>query len=495
MQLQFEKQGISCMQTLRRETQTREQTQELRISDGMPDVGRVIGGWGQVILRGKEWQSDSVSVNGGTKVWILYAPEEGGEPQCVESWLPFQMGWDIPDSRHDGVIQAQCFLRSVDARSTSARKLMVRTNVSVTVWAMEEQEQQVYLPTQLPPDIQLRREAYPLELPVEAGEKAFSLEETLSLPPSAPPLQELQHYQLQPRVTEIKMVGDKVVFRGTAGLHIYYKAADGNGYSWDTELPFTQYSELEREYPEGTRVRMLPCVTALEIDREEERYQIKAGIVCQYRVDSRHMVEVVTDAYSPNRELTSVCQELHLPRALETREETVHPQLSMALDGMRLADVQFLPEPVSDGCEESRTLRGRFQVLFCDMDGELHTACQGWEQEHTPERGEEVVLDTVLLPGGSVQGSLLSGSAQLSADMQMITEALSGTPILMVTGLETGELRAPDLNRPSLILRRTETADLWELAKKTGSTETAIREANALQSDPEPGAMLLIPMV
>ena len=36
----------------------------------------------------------------------------------------------------------------------------------------------------------------------EAGEKAFSLEETLILPPSMPRLEKLLCYQLQPQITE-----------------------------------------------------------------------------------------------------------------------------------------------------------------------------------------------------------------------------------------------------------------------------------------------------
>ena len=52
LQLQFEKQAITCLRRVKHETQNQEQTQELRISDGMPDFGCIIGAWGQVILRG-----------------------------------------------------------------------------------------------------------------------------------------------------------------------------------------------------------------------------------------------------------------------------------------------------------------------------------------------------------------------------------------------------------------------------------------------------------
>ena len=495
LQLQFEKQAITCLRRVKHETQNQEQTQELRISDGMPDIGSIIGAWGQVILRGKEWQSDMVSVSGGTKVWIQYVPEEGGEIQCVESWLPFQMRWDIPQTQHDGVIQAQCYLRSVDARSTSARKLMVRTNVAVVVCALQEREQELYSPGNLPEDIQQRSEMYPVELPVEAGEKALALEETLVLPSAAPPVEQLLRYHLQPQITEIKMVADKVVFRGNANLHIHYKTAEGGIHSWDLELPFTQYSELQKEYTDDARVQMFPCVTALEIDREEDRYQVKTGIVCQYRINQRHMVETVTDTYSPHRETTPEYQQLQLPGILETRTETIHPQISVSLDAMRLADVQFLPEPFMTSPGEEGKLYGRFQVLYYDMEGQLRTAIQPWEQMYTQDAGSDVTFDSMIYPSGKTQWTLMSGSVQLSTDMQLVTESIGGSPIDMVIGIEAGELRGSDPNRPSLILRRTENTDLWNLAKKAGSTEVAIREANGLQSDPEPDRMLLIPIV
>ena len=55
MELEFERKQIPCLRTLLRQLQTQEQTQELRVSEGMPDIGRVLCAWGQPILRGKEW--------------------------------------------------------------------------------------------------------------------------------------------------------------------------------------------------------------------------------------------------------------------------------------------------------------------------------------------------------------------------------------------------------------------------------------------------------
>ena len=104
-------------------------------------------------------------------------------------------------------------------------------------------------------------------------------------------------------------------------------------------------------------------------------------------------------------------------------------------------------------------------------------------------------VDAIVLPNGKAQGSFMGGSGQMTADLQMILETTNETPIPMVTGLELGELEEPDPYRPSLILRRPQGDPLWEIAKKSGSTVSAIQAANNLQQEPDQQQMLLIPVL
>lgn len=498
MQLQFEKQPVRCLHTVKREAQSQEQTQEVRITDGMPDIGSITGAWGQVILRSKEWQSDGMTISGGTMVWVQYMPEEGGEIQCIESWLPFQMRWNFPETQYDGKILTQCILRSVDARSTSARKLMLRTNVSVLGWALENRECMTFAPKAVPEDVQLRMVTYPMQLPAEAGEKAFSLEETLNLPPSVPKMEKLMAYHLQPEITEEKMMGDKVVFRGTAVLHTLYLADDGGQYAWDFDLPFTQYSELEGEYGEDAQVLLWPCVTALELDREGENLTMKAGLVCQYKISHRTMVEVAEDAYSPRRSVVCQYQDLELPGILECKTQTIRIQQNSPVDGMRLTDVQLLPQPVTVSNEDHQAvmpLSGTFQMLYYDMEGNPSTAAQKWEDSMTVPTGDDSRMEATFWPAGKPQGSMMSGSVQLSGEGKIMMETVSSGAIPMVTNLELGELQEADPRRPSLILRRAGGQSLWELAKECGSSVESIRDANGIQTEPEAMQMLLIPVL
>ena len=186
MELQFNKSVCKSLRKILCQVLDHEQTQEVRIPESMPDIGRVAGSWGQVVLRSKEWRGDSMSISGGVMAWIMYLPEDGGEPNKVEVWIPFQMKWDFPDIHRDGTICVIPLLKALDTRSISARKLIVRADISVLGEAFEPAETHVYQPIDLPEDIQILKRNYPLELLGEAGEKQFQLDEELTNPVNCP---------------------------------------------------------------------------------------------------------------------------------------------------------------------------------------------------------------------------------------------------------------------------------------------------------------------
>ncbi len=498
MELQFRKTVCPCLQRVKREVQNQEQTQEVRLGDGMPDIGRVLGAWGQVLLRGKEWRSGGMSVSCGVMAWVLYAPEDGGQVQCVDTWIPFQMKWEFPDTERDGSIGASCLLRSVDARSTSARKLMVRASVGVLGEAMMPGEMALYMPDELPEDVQVLKSAYPLRVPREAGEKTFMLEEEFSLPGSAPAMEKPIRYELQPELIDQKVMGSKAVFRGAAILHVLYQAVDGGLHSWDFELPFSQYSELDNDYDQDATAKVSLAVTSLELDTDGEgKLNMKAGLTGQYVICDRTVVEVVEDAYSPRRTVTAKTESQQVPLILEENSQTIHAEQTVESEGGRIVDVSFYPDHPrllrSDQGMEVE-LPGQFQMLWYDSEDVLQSAAPRWEESWSLSAGEGTQMEATVSPSGRPQASLGGGKVDLRADVLLQTTASAQQGIPMVIALELGEMTEPDPNRPSLILRAVGEDKLWDVAKRSGSTVKAIREANQLTDEPDPKRILLIPI-
>lgn len=492
MEMQFHKTLYPCLQRVKWEVQNGEQTQELRLNDGMPDIGRVLGAWGQVLLRSKEWRGGTMQVSGGVMVWVLYNPEDGSEPRCMESWIPFQLNWELPDTGRDGNVRAVCLLRNVDARSLSARKLMVRVNVGCLAEATVPGELCLHRPENLPEEVQLLKNTYPVQLPKEAGEKPFVIDGEFT----DPGMQKVLYYTLQPEITEQKVLAGRVVFRGNARLHTLCRDGDGKLYSRDHELPFSQFAELEGEYSTEAEARVTPAVTSLELDvLPEGQLHLKAGLTGQYVISDRELLETVEDAYCPKRPVTLQKEQLLLPAELDHCRQKVHCQVTAPAEGS-VVDAVFYPDhgrtmSLDEGAEIALT--GQFQLLSYDAEDRLESANLRWEGEWTlPADRDTQVLSLVDYPT-PVLSAVSEGAALLQTELQLSALTVAKQGLDVVTGLTLGE--ETDAERPSLILRKRGQDSLWELAKRCGSTVDAITRANDLEEQPDADRILLIPVV
>ena len=490
MELHFSKSVCQCLRKAICQTVSQEQTQELRLPDAMPDIGRVLGSWGQIVIRSKEWRGNGMQVTGGVMAWVLYAPEGGGSPQTLDCWIPIQMKWDFPQTQRDGTICVFPAVKSMDARTVSARKIMVRAVISILGEALEPMEAELYECVQVPEDISLLKRTYPLVLPLEAGEKSIQTEEELIFPPSAPPVDRIIHYEMVPVVTEQKVLANRLVFRGNGCLRLVYLTQDGQIAGWNWELPFSQYTELDRDYGPNAIPWTMPMVTSLELDRDGEgKWRMKAGIAVQYVIQDRIMAELVQDAYSPNRKVTVHMDTLHLPMELDNCKEDLQVRPEWERPGQRILDAVWYhdhPRQHREGDVLDVEVAGQFQILYQDEEGQLQGAVVR-KEDHIPVAvSADSRLDCYMC-SQVVSGDLLAeGSIHCSVTGQ---QGLS-----MVTGLEVGETVQPDPHRPSLILRRANGEDLWSIAKSCGSTVDAIEKANHLTQEPMPDQMLLIPI-
>lgn len=497
MELTFGKNSLSYLRPALREIRCAEESQQIKLPDSHPDIGRVLCAWGQPILRSKEWRTGSISLSGGMMVWVLYAPEDGSAERCMDAWVPFQMHWDLPEETEEGSIRVQCLPRFVDARSVSPRKMMVRCGLAGMAEAYVPETAEVFAPDSAPEGVELLRSTYPVRLPVEAGEKTFVVDEDLILPDSAPKPEKLVYYRMNPRVTEKKVLSDKVVFRGNGNLHTLFRSEEGQLHSWDFELPFSQYAELDREH--GTQaqadVQLMP--TSMELDLDEEGHlRLKAGVVAQYLITDQQKLELVEDAYSPRRELSLQSQTLELPAVLETRRENLYGEQTLPAEANVAADVSFLPDfPRQRRLENGVSMEypGQFQVLYYGEDGVLRSGTARWEGQQRFDADENSNLMAQPL---SAEPQAMAGNGQILMKTELPVEMMTTADqqLQMVTGLELGQQRELDPERPSLILRRAGEQRLWDIAKESGSTVSSIRRVNGLQEEAEPGQMLLIPV-
>ncbi len=494
MELQFPKTELEYLKRILWEVKNEEQTLEIKLSDAMPDIGKVLAVWAQPVIRSKEWRGSGMGISGGVMLWIMYQPEDNSGARTVEAWMPFQMRWEFPQTQRDGIMRVGCLLRSADARITSARKLMARAVVSVTAEALEPNRTEIPAPQDVPEDIRLLKRSYPVRLPTEAGEKSFALDEELTVPSNSGQQGKLLYCTVRPELTDKKVMGDKVVFRGSAVLHGLLQGDDGSIRQLDMEVPFSQYAELEQEHDASATADVLLMPTGLETELTEDgKLRMKGGLVGQYVIYDRPVIEVVEDAYSNSRTVELQKQLLQLPAVLDAQQTKVKAEQAVPMEGETVLDCFFsVGYPSRQRKDELTELEftGMFQLLASGDNGELLSRTARWEGGcQIPSDGEAHLL---IWSGITGHPGWRDGNAQCDICMDQLTVTEMELPA--VESLVLGEKTKPSQERPSLILCRPEGESLWQIAKRCGSTVDAIREANGVEEEPDPDEILLIPV-
>lgn len=484
MEIQFDKIPVPYLQMLTGQMRAQEQTLEVRLPDGMPDIGRVLGAWGQVVVRSKEWNNGSMGVSCGVMVWALYIPEDGEGVQSVEAWLPFSMKWELPETQYDGRIIACCQLKNVDARSISARKLMIRANMEVLGQAWQQNTAQAARPVGAPPDVEILTAEYPILLAREAGEKSFLLEEQLNMPGNGPKIDKLMYYSLCPEVLDKKIMAGKIVFRGSALLHILYRGEDQKLYTCDYDLPFSQYGDLDSACEEDAVAWVYPCVTSLDVALDENgSLQLKAGLLGQYLLAERTFVAVAEDAYSTRRAVTLTQEPLQLPAILDNTIQNMSAEKTVQADARQIVDVTFWPrqgEIEGNDIGVKMALPGIFQVLYYDNEDHLCNTSGFWDGSWELPAASNCAVTATVRQIGKPQASIGTDHITLRADMCVDARVSVEQSIPMISHMELGEVEKQDPNRPGLILRRAGSCRLWDIAKETGTTVEAIKDRKSV---------------
>jgi len=499
LEFQFDKNTVACMRQLLCDVQNQEQTQEVRIFEEMPDIGRVLGAWGQTFLRSKEWRSSEIVVNGGVMAWVLYVPDDSENIQRIETWIPFQAHFGIADTGKDGSAEVNCLLRSIDARMTSSRKILVRANIGVSCIAMIQQENTLYSISKVPDDVQVLTETYPLKLPKECGEKMFTVDELLTVPAANQEAKRIMYYTLHAELADQKVVAGKAVFRGTVRLHLLCCSVEGSLQCLDFEIPFSQYSELDNEYGQSASMMFTFAPTNVELDFDDTgKLHLKAGMTAQYTVFEDEMITVIEDAYSPYCKVSIQSDQLQIPATLESAERSVQSETTVNLDCARVLDTVFYPDHPQyrrDADIVNAELRGLLHILYYDSNSEMQCTTVKTECVHEVVADQNCAMRFWVKPSGKAQATVGGGAVNACGSVLLCMQSESKRGIAFVAGLDIDESSDKSIQRPSLVLRRSNGNSLWELAKATGSTVAAIKAANHIENEPDRKQVLLIPVM
>lgn len=502
MELVFQSSEADYLRQTICQIQNQEETSETVVPDSLPDIGRIIGCWGFPVLRSKEWRTRGLTVSGGITASVLYVPESEEAPQRLEVYIPFSIKWDFPTEEQDEHSVVELRLRSMDARLLNPRKILIRAGLSAKGEIYQADHAPFYMLPVPPKDLELKTEQYKLLLPAEVGEKSFPVDEDLELPINCPPAEKLVYYSMQPEITDQKVLGHKAVFKGNIGLHLLYLTPENQLATWDFDIPFSQYTELDREYEQDTEFQAFLCPTGMELEISPDGHMLRlqGSMLAQYLVLSRSTQELIRDAYSLQYAVTPTYQSQALHSRLDRQHIRQGFQAAVPVGVSAMADASFLPDFPR---QEHQGDQLRILMPYCasavyyDESGQLQGKTVHSEAAGETELAEHCSSQANCVQEGRLQWSVGGGSAELRGTLGVTIDSYAETPLEMICALETGASLEKNPERPSLIIRPAgEDGELWDIARRCGSTVRAIQEANHISNAyTDPDKLILIPVL
>ncbi len=508
MELELKKACLDAYETGGELVLTQEETAETIVPDYCPDIARIIETDGKVYIHSRELRDGKAELSGNVRVTVLYTPDGESGIRTLEFAMPFTVGSDGRGLSGCTCLTAEVEPEFLEARMLNPRKIF--THCKLVTHMMGYQKAALNFCTDLEGaenlSVEKRQEQQRAILLTHIVEKDFTFTEEMNLSPGREGAAELLNSQVCSSVTEAKVVGSKLIFKGVFSITLLYRTAEGRCCSTSGELPFSQIMEVEGAREDASAsVQLQLTGTDFQIDGDDpEGRQIAVTLYLHATALLREEQELMllNDLYSTAYETEYEAQPLNLTSFCEsmTRRQTVREVLEIGVVAESILSLTVSCGTVSVSREGSvSTLRtgALVRALYLDEGGVPLVAERNVDVSCQLELPEDCRVTARAVCPEEVQGSLGDRGIEVRFPVDFRAEAASRVKRVCISSAKLNTEAAKDMTgAPSLVLRcmgRQETA--WDLAKRHNTTIASILAANQLEREEDLSRekLLLIP--
>lgn len=496
MELELKKACLDAYETGGELVLTQEETAETIVPDYCPDIARIIETDGKVYIHNRDLRDGKAELSGTVRVTVLYTPDGEGGIRTLEFAMPFTV-----ESDGRGLPGCTCLTADTEPEFLETRMLNPRkvfTHCKLVTHITGYQKAPLHFCTDVEAEerlsVEKRQEQQHAILLTHIAEKDFTFTEELNLSSGREGAAELLNNQICGSVTEAKIVGSKLIFKGVFSITLLYRTENGACRSATGELPFSQIMEVEGA-AEGAAasVQLQLTGTDLQIDGDDpEGRQIAVTLYLHATALLREEQELtlLNDLYSTAYETEYEAALLNLNSFCETmnRRQTVREVLEIGVVAESILSVTVTCGAVSVSREGTAAILRTGAVvraLYLDEGGVPLVAERSVDVSCQLDLPEDCRVTARAVCSEEVQSSLGDRGIEVRFPVDFRAEAVCRVKRVCITSVKLNTDTSKDMaGSPSLVLRclgRQETA--WDLAKRHNTTIASILAANQLESE------------
>lgn len=507
MELELKRAELDTYETGGEVALTQEETAETIVPDYCPDIARIIDTDGKVCLHSREMRDGKAELDGTVRVTLLYTPDGEAGIRTLEFSIPFHAEGDSRLLHGCQHLMAETTIELLETRMLNPRKVFTRCKLISRVTGYRKA--QLQLCTDLDCEdalgVEKRTEQQGATFLTQIAEKDFTFTDELNLSPGREGAAEVLHSNISWSVSETKIVGSKLIFKGMLSVCVLYRAVDGQYCSVTGELPFSQIMEVDGA-SESAEVSLHMQITGSSIqisgdDPEGRQLAVTVYLHAAAFLREPQEVTLLTDLYSTAYEtqydaapllLTEFCQSM-------SRRQTVRELLEIGVVAESLLSASVCCGTVNVSREGKHTVlrtHAAVKVLYLDEGGVPLMTERGIEVLCQLELPEDCRIRARADCTEDVQGSLGDRGIEVRFAVDFLIEAEKQTKKVCISAARLNKDAPKETaGAPSLVLRCLgKDESVWDLAKKHNTTIAAILAANQLEEESLPhDKLLLIP--
>ncbi len=477
-----------CLKPIYDNEISKEETLELVVPDVSADIGKILDVRGQLLVSSQKAKADEIHISASVEVTVIYSADDSGKVQYVMANIPLDMTLPVLGADENSKIVTRCELCNLDARTLNPRKLLLRANACISVscfvpdkfvlWdnLSEGEKAPLYI---------LQKEALHT-LFVGVREKSFIISDEYRLPADKEQNAKMLSASTEICVQDAKAVGNKVVIKAVANTTaVFLNETDGSLFDSLFSSQFSQIIEVDTygdNIANSVNIQMKDAEFTMVAGREN-------GFVCSAQL---HMVAqtvskeakvstYVADAYSNEYRLITETVDAKLMSCLPEKSLMLNMRCKVSARE-QLTEIMYAA--ISEVCTQVDGSEISCQVIIGGVGLCENCELEAIELKLSDEENIELCKNqrlnilSVCCEKPTIIG--MAQNAEISVDITIGYNIREYSEICAVCSLEFDEdCPTRNENRPSLVVLCSEReSDLWNIAKKYGSTMEMIENAN-----------------
>ena len=485
------------------------------LADYCPDIFRIQGCRAVPKVISHSINGRKLSFELAVTLGILYESEDSDKLTFIEQKLNYTRSVELPEDAKDASVTLTPVCDYINCRVVNKRRIDARGAVTVKIRVCKREQKNI-LTDASGLGTELKRQSVMIPSKIITAAKRITIVEEFELGAQKPAPAAIIRCDCAVIKGEQKIIANKLVVKGDAEVSMLYSCVSADNKdsfeSMKFTIPFSQIVDVDGIDESFETAVDISCVSCEVMPKGDEQATLEGEVVLLVNITAlkAQSIQAVTDAYSTRYECTLKKEEITLLGApeeislTESRSMTVKPSdepIGMIYDAWGGID------NVMTRFDEQK---GEYVVLGnlrCCVIGKSESGRPLYAEQQEPfelSLGKTLTCtgDSRLFINAFVRSVSFrlgdENTAELTAQVLLTGNVFENTRAEFVTDItpETDKPREKDRSCAIKLCRCDEGADIWELAKKYGTSVAGIEQENELDGQtPAAGTMLVIPLM